>query len=265
MLCCLCMRWRGLFVASIAAGMGACSLFVDTRGLSGAIAPVATEGGGPSDAKPETSAADAGADGEAPVFDCDGGFETTSFDSFDMPAGVTVDNKELSAVVTTLTMGQKVSAAGVTTVHLTPSRIHLAYDLVMRPHLTIYRESGCGIDLDVNGGTRFRQTFWANRSAFGQYVNINGLGGNDESRETQFLDLPDGESSQHVDIVLTASGATGVVDVTVGTQNKKESFVLSAVPQQVAVRCGIQFGEQVTGVGGSTTTTVKNLVLSVCP
>jgi len=258
------MRWRGHFLASAAVATGACSLLVDTSGLTGTAA---TASGVLTDAAagaPETGGP--AADGGAPPLACDGGFETTSFDSFDQPGNVTVDASGLSATATIDAPGPKASAAAQKVVVLTPSRIHLAYDLVVKRHPTIYTEPGCSLYLENgNEDVLFRHTFYMNKNAFGQYVNI--VNAVVDDRPHAFFDLPDEESTHRVDIVLIATGALGSVDVTFGAQkqNHKETYALSTVPRQVRVRCGISFAEQTVAGPGSVTVKIKNLVLAICP
>ena len=167
------------------AAIGACSLFVDTSGLSGNAAETAAETG----TAPESGATDgpaiegaaADAANDSAAFACDGGTTITSFDGFDTSGTVTIQDSTLTASATSTAKDENIEAVGRRNFPSAPSRVALSYDLVLTRNDIMYFEPGCGVNLaDSQGGSIFRQTLAANHEAFSQYLNV---------------DLPDGGSA----------------------------------------------------------------------
>lgn len=268
------MRRSGVFAfLALASGVAAvaCSLVVDTNGLSGAEA--GADGGGDAGTTPESGTTDGPAtdspatDGTAPGggFDCDGGTRLTSFETFTPNGAVTISGSTITATGSTTAVGQQIAAVARGDFNTVPRRLLVAYDLVLTRSDVVYIEPGCGVYLQNNAQTILRQTFAANHSEFSSYLDVDLPDGGQTSQFTDFAELPSGESTRHVEVLLTTSGTTVTANVTVAGLLRSDPLVLLDTPSAFFVRCGISYGEQQSPGSETTTVTVKNLEISLCP
>ncbi len=254
------------------AAFAACSLVVDTAGLSDGNPTSPT---GETGTLPETGASDGtvatdspSGDGTAPDggFDCDGGTRITSFASFTPSGPVTIQGSTITATVPSSAVGQEISAVARGDFQSISRRLLVTYDLVLTRSEIVYFEPGCGIYLQNDAQeTILRQTFAANHESFSGYLNIQFLDGGEDSRQAQFGTLPVGESTRHVEALMTMSGKTVTANVNVDGTPQSDVLLLPDVPGRFFVRCGIAYGNQTSPGPATTTVKIQNLAISLCP
>jgi len=267
------MRGPDLFVSVAFASslaVGACSLAVGTSGLSGGGTEAPDSEAATLDA---ARTPDAGADAmvtDATVpdagFSCDGVARITTFGLFSPTSGVVLQGGTLTATGSTNAKSERLSAIGQWDVPTVPSRMFLSYDLSLTASDVVYFEPGCGVYLeDTVGETVLRHTFAANHSGFAAYLNLTAADGGTDNRITDFAELPSGETTRHVELLLAMSGANASVDLKVDGLPRSETVVFAAPPHKLVFRCGIIYGEQGEPGAATTTVTIRSLSISLCP
>lgn len=259
---------RLLFASWVAAASGAslaaCSLAVDTSGLSsGGVAP-----------SPESGTADASdsdartTDGALPdaTFTCDGGTRITSFDGFTTMGSVSLQGGMLTATASSTAKSEKIVAAARRDFPSAPRVLSLSYDLTITESQDVYFEPGCGVYLENSQQTLFRQTFASNHGAFSGYLNIDLLDGGEDSRNHQYLGALGGEATHHIELRLTRTAGTNIAaDVSVNGSLQSDSLVLPATPNALFIRCGITYGQQLQPGSFTTNVGIENFSLTLCP
>lgn len=255
--------------AACAASIAACSLVVDSGGLSGGPAPT-TEGGSLESGVTDGRVADGrvvdGALQDA-AFSCDGGTVITSFDGFDTTGTgtVTVTVGKLTASASTTAKDEQFSAVLRRDFTSVPRRLSLTYDLTIPESQTVYFEPGCSIYLENSQQQLFRQTFASNHGAFSGYLNLELLDGGDDSRNHQFFGSLGSESTHHIEILLTTAGTNLAADVSVDGVVQSDPLVLPDTPTAFFVRCGLTYGAQNQPGSFTTSIVIQSFALSLCP
>jgi hypothetical protein len=258
--------------ATCAASIAACSLAVDTSGLSGGPGAAPPEGGTPeSGTTTDGGMTDGGVtDGALPDagFSCVGGTHITSFDGFATTGAGTIMSQGgmLTARASTTAKDEEFSAAARQDFPSAPRQLLLAYDLTITESDVIYFEPGCSVYFDTPQQTIFRQTFASNSTRFSGYLNLELLDGGDDSRQHDFPPSPSGESTRHIELKLTTTAGTSLAtDVSVGGVVQSDALVLPDRPSSLFVRCGIAYGAQTQPGSFTTNVVVRNFSLWLCP
>lgn len=267
------MRGPGLFVfVSVAfassLAIGVCSLAVDASGLSGGAAEAPDSETGTLDATTTTDADATVTDGTVADagFSCDAITRITTFDLFSATSGVVLQGGTLTATDSTSAAGEKLSAFGQWDVPTLPSRMFLSYDLTLTRSDLVYFEPGCGVYLENTAGDAvLRHIFAANHAGFEAYLNLTAADGGADDRLTGFPDLPSGETTRHVELLLATSGVNAAIDLRVDGLLRSEAAVFAAPPHKLRFRCGIVYGDQGVPGAATTTVTIRNLSIPLCP
>ena len=241
---------RVVAVSLTAAGVVACSLWTNLDGLRGADSGV------------EAGTSDAEAGGVA----CDGGIHVAGFDGYTASGDAVVEGGVLTANVATTGSGY-VSAYQERDVSTPPSRVHLAYDATLTSS-TVYAEEGCTLFLyDAQNQWLLHYFVFQVPAANGTSTlgdSINDLidGGAPDQPRTVGLLGAQGSASHHVDVTVTDDGATGALTAVFDGQTRQDNLVFQQPINRVVVECGISYAD---GDGGTLTTRVTNVDLTVCP
>ncbi len=250
-----------------AGALSACSLLVDTSGLS--VRSDAAAGDGPSVDNPTTSD---GGDGALPAPDaapiCSGGTTFTTFADFDRVGNVVVTASSVTAVASTSALGAQSGSFVRRDFIPAPPRVHLAYDLTLTRSDVLYVEPGCSVVLLNNADENLRQTFYVDQGVVGQNLDIALSDGGLEHRNTAFWPLPpSGPSTLHVDVDLTTSGVNAKIDVTVDGKTRSDQFAVPEVSIGFFLRCGVLHASRYSSGSAteSKSVTIANPRLTLCP
>lgn len=269
------MRPVGSFILAAcwlgAAGtLAACSLLVDTNGLTGSDAGASEAGsadGAALDGGSEAGSTDGGGAADAGPL-CQGGTRYTTFDGFTPTGPVTVNGRTLTATASTSAIKDQSAALVRRDFNPAPPRIHLAYDLTLERSNVLYVEPGCGLYLQNDADTNLRHSLYNDHGDVGQYLNSGLPDGGEAQRSHEFLQLPaSGSTTHHVDVDVLIAGTDVTIRVTMDASTQTDELVMPQLTSAFFLRCGVIYANRYSSSSGtgSTTVTIDNPELTLCP